>query len=137
MSDLRRNEEVADPTFLPEEMSSPIVVEYLRLQALGLARCTYMPDDEPHDFSYVDTWGLETQQAVREKKEAIARTIERYGKWGLISYVRLHTSHPWVEADSLWDVIAEPNSYGDWYSLVVGAVHQYEREVSLSEKYAT
>lgn len=123
------------PNFSELELQDPRVQKYLELVSLGLAKCTYEPDEYPHDISYVDTWDDLSAEQREEEKENIWRLIELHGRWGLRSFIRLHTSHTWVEADSLWDVICEPEKYDEWYSLVIGAVTMYELETSLAEKY--
>lgn len=50
------------------------------LETQGKVRLTCEHETEPHDFSYLDTWGLSPKRRESEEK-SIRRIIERDGLW--------------------------------------------------------
>lgn len=99
------------------------------LESVGLVRFRWVPDFEPFDDSYIDTWE-DVPEGKRERIRADLRErIERDGVWGLVGEYRLlplhHgegpivTSYPSEEAEPGWEiggscfgfVGTEPNGY--------------------------
>lgn len=95
---------------------------FFELEAAGKVRISRVPEEEAHDFSYVDTWGLKPRKARREKEE-IARAIERDGLWIYQADIKLPDG--WRTVDSLGDCIGDLD-HGYRVDLMRAAVEAWE-----------
>lgn len=89
-----------------------INVVWENLEADGLVRFRFEAEQQPHDLSYVDTWGLSEGRAAREKQR-IRDIIERDGCWVVFSEVLVpecaccgNGAH-WESVDNIGDFVGD------------------------------
>lgn len=71
------------------------------------ARVRVEPDETMFDDSYIDTWGLDDDEAQAERDE-LWRTIEREGVWGFIAEWRPFPGAAWRHVESCWGFVGDP-----------------------------
>lgn len=106
--------------------SARTALDYGRLEDKGLVRIVAHPEQESHDISYVDTWGLSDEKTEREKKK-IWDLIDREGLYFYTAEFRKSPKHIWEQADSIGDVIGDLDPTGYGTDLRASAVEQYRK----------
>jgi len=89
--------------------AAKVNAEFHRLEG-QLVKLDVVADPDPHDVSYVDTWGLSLRSTEREKKLILDR-VRSEGHWCLCAYARSHESEDWELVDSVGDFVG--NEYVD------------------------
>lgn len=74
------------------------------VEAAGLVRVRVVPDEEPYDDSYIDTWDDMTPAQRKEAKEDLWRTIDREGVWGIVAEA-VNARGEWTQVDSCWGFV--------------------------------
>lgn len=87
----------------------------------GLVRLRFVPDSEPFDDSYIDTWTDQTESQRERARAELWEKIERDGVWGLVGQFRVSPAETiseidgddgWENADGVWGFVGtEPNGY--------------------------
>ncbi len=105
-------------------MANPTVLaRFAELEAQGLARIVAKEEQEPHDASYIDTWGESPEETARLKRETY-ETIEREGLWFYVSQIK--RLGRWEDVDSIGDVIGELDASGYGEDLRAAAVKAFD-----------
>ena len=80
---------------------------FTRLENEGRVRLDVVPDDEPYDVSFVDTW-TDLSDARRERiKRELSERADRDGVWGLRVHVACPCCHTWEVVDSIYSLLGD------------------------------
>lgn len=69
----------------------------------GLVRIRFVPDPEPYDASFVDTWDDISKESRARWKKKIFDMVDTYGVYGLLGEVKKNSR--WEEIYSVWGLI--------------------------------
>ena len=83
-----------------------MLTRFAELESQGLVKIEAKPEEEMHDLSYVDTWGLTPEETKKEKAE-IRQTIDSDRLWIYCCYYRKDEEADWILVDSLGDCVGD------------------------------
>lgn len=112
-----------------------VAVRFAEVAFRGEVRIREVPEDEPYDVSYIDTWGLSPGRAEREKKR-IFDLIERDGVWCYVAEV-LQEDGSWEVVDSIGFCVGDDLTAGGYLvELMRSALNAHCREMKRREEEA-
>lgn len=124
-SEYRRLRETQESAYIVGENArclledARIRIAFQDAERAGLVRLKFVPDTQPFDDSYIDTWTDETEGKRERARKELWEQIEHDGVWGLIGEYRLSPAETisdgddgWESTDGVWGFIGtETNGY--------------------------